>query len=395
MPGFHLYLHIPFCIKKCGYCDFLSFAGAQAYQEDYVRALQQEIAQGKAEFEGRKITSIFFGGGTPTVLPSLQLCRLLDGILEQYDVDDDCEITLEANPQTVTMKSLSDYHYAGVNRLSFGLQAWQDRLLKRLGRIHSQKTFVENYLQARQAGFSNISVDLMFDLPGQRLDDWKETLQEVALLRPEHISAYSLIIEEGTPFYEQQQAGLILPEDDALDREMYHMAIDILSQQGYGQYEISNFARPGFLCRHNLAYWDVEEYAGMGLGAHSYVDGIRYHNTADLASYLQAKGNPALVRVEKERLTEQEQMEEFLFLGLRKTAGISTDIFQTKFGASFTSLFGRPMEEMVQEGLLIQQDGQVFFTPRGMDLCDYVTNQLLFALEEKKEETPLSRSRKK
>lgn len=379
MEPFHFYIHIPFCRQKCLYCDFPSFAGQEAYMEDYTRALLAELKESRAEFSHKTITSIFFGGGTPTVLPVSYFGKILDEVLEHYPVSDDCEITTEANPQTVDRHSLSEYRVMGVNRLSFGLQAWQNRLLQTLGRIHRREAFVENFLTAREVGFSNLSVDLMFALPHQTIGDWEETLREVCRLDTEHLSTYSLIIEPKTPFDRMRQEGKLKEADERLDREMYHAAQYLLEQAGYGQYEISNFAKPGFESRHNLAYWDVEEYAGFGLAAHSYAEGVRYHNTGDLAAYLAAKGRTALLRQDKEVLSEEEKIEEFLFLGLRKTAGISLTTFEEKFHAPLNQFFSRELSYLMEEKLLVMEQDRLRLTPKGMDVSNFVFEKFIFS----------------
>lgn len=314
-----LYIHIPFCVRKCLYCDFPSFSGMESIFDDYVRMLCREIDETYSDYRGMEVKSIFVGGGTPSVLPPALLGRISDKIFSRFDVDSKAEITIETNPGTLDAKKLAEMKSMYFNRLSMGLQAWQDRLLKKLGRIHTADEFETNFLQARDAGFKNINVDLMFALPAQSLDDWQETLEKVIKLRPEHISAYSLIIEEGTPFFDMFDRGELKETDEETDRKMYYLAKEMLSDKSYKQYEISNFAREGFECYHNKVYWRTEEYQGFGLGAHSYADGVRFHNTYDMKEYLRGEG----FRLDKEFLSLQEKQEEFMFMGLRMNEGVS------------------------------------------------------------------------
>ncbi len=285
MESIGLYIHIPFCRQKCLYCDFPSWAGREGQMQMYVDALTAEIrAQGK-RYENREVVSVFFGGGTPTALEIPMLAQLMQAIRESFRVTADAELTTEANPGTLSYEMAAALKKMGFNRLSMGVQAWQNSILHRLGRIHTIEEFLENYHAVRQAGFENVNVDLMFALPGQSMAQWQETVRQIAALKPEHISAYSLIIEEGTPFYESYRAGKLELVSEEMDREMYHWTVDTLAEWGYGQYEISNFAKVGRQSRHNRIYWQAEEYLGMGLGAHSYMDGKRFRR---------AKAAPAL-----------------------------------------------------------------------------------------------------
>ena len=368
-----LYIHIPFCIRKCLYCDFPSFSGMESVFDDYVRMLCREIDETYSDYRGMEVKSIFVGGGTPSVLPPALLGRISDKIFSRFDVDSKAEITIETNPGTLDAKKLGEMKSMYFNRLSMGLQAWQDRLLKKLGRIHTADEFETNFLQARDAGFKNINVDLMFALPAQSLDDWQETLEKVMKLRPEHISAYSLIIEEGTPFFDMFDSGELKETDEDTDRKMYYLAKEMLYDKGYKQYEISNFAKEGFECYHNKVYWRTEEYQGFGLGAHSYADGVRFHNTYDMKEYLRGEG----FRLDKEFLSLQEKQEEFMFMGLRMNEGVSEAEFLRRFGESMDSVYGDEIKELISEELLVKKDGRLSLTDRGVDISNSVFEKFI------------------
>ena len=367
-----LYIHIPFCVRKCLYCDFPSFSGMDGMFEDYVRRLCREMGEAAPSFQGIGVKSVFFGGGTPSILPPALMGRIMDKIMSAYDVNSDAEISMEANPGTLDAAKLREYKSMYFNRLSMGLQAWQDRLLERLGRIHSVGEFEDNFLQARDAGFKNINVDLMFSLPGQTMDDWQETLEKVIRLDPEHISAYSLIIEEGTPFFDMYEKGQITETDENTDRRMYYLAKEMLSDKGFRQYEISNFAKEGFECRHNITYWRTEEYRGFGLGAHSYVNGTRFHNSADMKEYMAGGG-----RLDMEKLTPEEMQEEFMFMGLRMNEGISREEFLKRFKTDITSVYGQEIVELISEGLLTENNGRISLTDRGIDVSNQVFEKFI------------------
>ena len=368
-----LYIHIPFCVRKCLYCDFPSFSGMESIFDDYVRMLCREIDETYSDYRGMEVKSIFVGGGTPSVLPPALLGRISDKIFSRFDVDSKAEITIETNPGTLDAKKLGEMKSMYFNRLSMGLQAWQDRLLKKLGRIHTADEFETNFLQARDAGFKNINVDLMFALPAQSLDDWQETLEKVMKLRPEHISAYSLIIEEGTPFFDMFDRGELKETDEVTDRKMYYLAKEMLFDKGYKQYEISNFAKEGFECYHNKVYWRTEEYQGFGLGAHSYAGGVRFHNTYDMKEYLRGEG----LRLDKEFLSLQEKQEEFMFMGLRMNEGVSEAEFLRRFGESMDSVYGDEIKELISEELLVKKDGRLSLTDRGVDISNSVFEKFI------------------
>ena len=346
-----------------------------------MKALLEEIYG--AEERGDVVT-IFFGGGTPSILAGQEILRIMDVVREKYSVARDAEITLEANPGTLTKEKLEAWKEAGVNRLSIGLQSAENEELKVLGRIHTWEEFLEGYQMARNVGFQNINVDLMSALPGQSGRTWRETLGKVAELNPEHISAYSLMVEEGTPFYEKyagdvsrREKGMeceFLPSEEE-ERRMYEDTEKILRKNGYRRYEISNYAREGYECRHNCGYWQRVNYRGFGLGASSLINEVRFRNTADLNKYLAHD----FARREEEILSVQAQMEEFMFLGLRLMRGISTATFETYFGCSYDRVYGEVSRRLEEKGLLSRKGDRVFLTDRGIDVSNCVLAEFLLS----------------
>ena len=371
-----LYIHIPFCRQKCLYCDFPSWAGKEDEMEGYVDALTKEIQNRSREYPDRKVVSVFFGGGTPTTLSIPMLERLMGAVFASWDVAEDAEITTEANPGTLDGEMAAALKKMGFNRLSMGVQAWQNRLLKELGRIHTIESFQENYKAVRKAGFANVNTDLMFALPGQTMEDWQETVKNIAALEPEHISAYSLILEEGTPFFDRYEKGELEPAAEELDREMYHWAVEYLVEMGYEQYEISNFAKAGRQSRHNRIYWQAEEYLGLGLGSHSYMNGERFHNTYDLREYIEGEG--FFWKEDAEGIAAEDALAEFMFLGLRLTEGVSFGRFRERFGQGMKNIYGSQIEELVKEGLLEEDERGIRLTKKGVDVSNYVFEKFLF-----------------
>lgn len=368
-----IYVHIPFCVKKCAYCDFLSAPGTVEVQEQYLHKLIEEIHTKAQAYKEYAIQTIFFGGGTPTVVNATLLCKVLGALKEAFAVEENAEISLECNPGTASKEALLLYKKAGFNRLSIGLQSTQDHLLKKLGRIHNYAQFVETFEAAREVGFSNINIDLMSALPDQTLEDYERTLCDVLLFRPEHISAYSLIVEEGTPFYEME---LNLPDEDT-EREMYACTERILEQHGFKRYEISNYALPNFHCKHNAVYWKRGEYLGLGLGAASFLqkDGheIRLKNKSNLLDYIEGDFGYE----EESFLTKREAMEEFFFLGLRMMEGVNLEQFKKLYGKDAYTLFQTAITESMKEGLLEREDLQLFLTKKGIDVSNYVFRKFL------------------
>ena len=370
-----LYVHIPFCVKKCGYCDFLSFPGGSEAQRQYVDALKLEIGHCMTDPEEYRVSSVFFGGGTPSLLPAAWTAELLGLLQERFPFGDSAEITMEANPGTVDAESLRLLREAGFNRLSFGCQSAEDEELQRLGRIHSWKDFLMSWELARAAGFENLNLDLMSGLPGQTAASWERTLRRAAELQPEHISAYSLILEEGTPFYRERES-LDLPDEEE-EREMYECTGEILGEYGLLQYEISNYARKGYECRHNLGYWTGKDYLGLGLGASSLLEGVRFHNTQDMKEYLASGGCTEQLRIVDERLSREERQAEFMILGLRLIAGVSELEFEKRFGQPLAEVYSEQIEKYRKLGLLKKENGRIALTRRGISLSNTVMADFL------------------
>lgn len=383
-----LYFHIPFCVRKCVYCDFLSAPGDEETKNKYMEALLAETVGSAFRYASYQVTSIFIGGGTPSVVPAETIEALMAAVREHYCLAEGVEVTMEANPGTVSGESLVRFRKAGVNRLSLGLQSADDAELKAIGRVHTWRQFRESFAAAREAGFGNINVDIMSALPGQTLSGYRDTLYKVLSLSspPEHISAYSLILEEGTPLYERYEKGeLELPDEDG-DREMYQETKRILAQAGYKRYEISNYAKNGYECRHNCGYWRRKDYVGFGIGAASLFENMRFRNGADLRTYLE---KPMECREEVQVLGVQEQMEEYMFLGLRMTEGVSLREFERLFGCGMERVYGEVIRKNIHDGLLryLLEDegwagaascpGFLALTDRGLDLSNYVMAQFL------------------
>ena len=376
-----LYLHIPFCVRKCEYCDFLSGPASDLVRSGYVEQLRQEILCQSAYYQGYEAVTVFLGGGTPSLLKEGEIAALMDTVHRCFSVSPEAEITIEANPGTVTLEKLQTYRACGINRISIGLQSADDRELKALGRIHTYGDFLKTYQRVRQAGFANVNVDLMSALPGQTMASWKNTMKKTAMLKPEHISAYSLILEEGTPFYEKyHEHPEALPGEDE-EREMYYAAKAFLKEQGYERYEISNYARRGYACRHNVGYWTGREYLGLGLGASSYIQGCRFRNEADLQKYsrIRMDGPEAdeKLHLEMHPLTEKEQMEEFMFLGLRMMEGVSGSEFLERFGQNMWNVYGDVLKKLEANHLIVVESPRVRLSEFGIDISNYVLSEFL------------------
>lgn len=371
-----LYIHIPFCLRKCRYCDFLSAARPREEQERYVRALIREIQSQLECPSGTPADTVFFGGGTPSILSGEQIGRIMEALRERFDILPDAEISLEMNPGTADPGKILEFKKAGINRLSMGVQSMHDEELRLLGRIHTVREAKEAFDAARAAGFDNINIDLMSALPGQSFESWEESLRLAAEWKPEHISAYSLIIEPGTPFCDLYEAGKLasLPDEET-DRKMYHYTREFLARHGYARYEISNYALPGRECRHNSGYWTGHPYLGLGAGAASYVNGTRFSNIADINSYTEALSRP--VRTDIRTLTQEEKMEEFMFLGLRMTAGVSAAVFQERFGRTLEEVYGSLIRRHIAQGLLEETEEGFCLTEKGTDVSNYVMSDYL------------------
>ena len=376
-----LYIHIPFCIKKCSYCDFLSAPATEQTKEAYMAALFAEIGGRAKDYKDRIVTSVFIGGGTPSLLSGDSIRQLMEHIREGFSLASDVEITMEVNPGTVTAEKLTAFYAAGINRLSIGMQSAQEQELKILGRIHDFDGFCQVYLEAVEAGFTNINVDVMSGLPGQTLVSYKDTLEKVLRLEPmpQHISAYSLIVEEGTTFAAMADRGeLPLPEEDT-ERAMYEETIEVLAGYGFHRYEISNYALDGYECRHNVGYWIRRDYLGFGIGAASLIGNVRFQNGRDLNAYL---AHPFACREEEQSLTTQEQMEETMFLGLRLIRGVSYPEFARCYGQTLEEVYGEVIARNVADGLLTVREDEtgrrLTLTGRGLDVSNYVMAQFLF-----------------
>ena len=405
-----LYVHIPFCVRKCAYCDFLSAPAGAEERAAYVDALVREIRSQKGNFREYRVSTVFLGGGTPSILDGEDTARIFDALFDSFDIRGDAEITLEANPGTVTEEKAASWKKSGVNRLSIGLQSADNRELEMLGRIHTFEDFLDTWESVRRAGFDNVNIDLISAIPGQTEESWEQTLRAAAKLNPEHLSAYSLIIEEGTPFFDRygEDGGVksdekngrekgwpSLPDEDT-EREIYRMTERILKEYGYHRYEISNYAKDGYECRHNLGYWERKEYLGLGLGAASLVGERRFHNTAELEKYMRlfgdreperpavlpdtcsgpqaaGKADPAGKAAEEiEIMTEQDQMEEFMFLGLRKTEGISCLEFRERFGKTAEEVYGSQIRKFLSLNLMEKEGDRLRLTERGLDVSNAV-----------------------
>lgn len=364
-----LYIHIPFCKSKCRYCDFNSFANREMDIEPYFFALNNEISMWSEKLAERQFDTVYFGGGTPSFVDPAVLCECIRHIQDCFSLSPDCEITVECNPGTISFDGLASLKKAGVNRLSIGLQATDNQALSVLGRIHSVNDFEECLSAARRAGFDNISLDLMYGLPDMTMEKWEKTLEKAVLYQPQHISAYALKIEDGTPFSKMQ---LNLPDED-LCADMYEKAVEFLRINGYCRYEISNFALPGKESRHNQKYWECCDFLGLGAGAYSCIDNIRFNNEPDICRYIQSINTTGFAVIEKEELSFDEQMSEFVFLGLRCEKGISKTEFEKRFGKNISDCFGHTIARYIELGFLIDENGYLHFSDKGF----FVSNTIL------------------
>nr|WP_307990172.1 radical SAM family heme chaperone HemW [uncultured Niameybacter sp.] len=367
-----LYVHIPFCHSKCYYCDFLSFPN-KGKEEEYVEALIDEIkSYGKALKGVHTVKSLFIGGGTPTVLSPFLLDQLCEALRTHFQLEEDVEWTIEANPGTIQEEHALVFKKHGVNRVSLGLQAAQNGLLKSIGRIHTYEEWEESIRVLRKVGITNLNTDIMFSLPGQTLEDWKDTLARMKKLDLPHLSAYSLIIEEGTVFGDRYKEGLMKETEEELDRDFYEYVKTYLKEAGYHQYELSNWSKEGYECEHNKVYWNCEPYLGIGLGSHSYMNDIRFHNTTDFNTYLEAKGEIDKLVVEKEEITTKMAMEEFMFLGLRMCIGISINEFEKRFNTSIYEIYGKQIEEWINKEMMVHNNERLYLTEQGKDVSNQI-----------------------
>ncbi len=374
-----LYLHVPFCKSKCSYCDFYSFVPSDdGIYERYVNALIKHMESYKSSCESFAPDTVYIGGGTPTSVPVSLLAELMHGVKRNFSLTKNCEITMEANPATVGLTGLKKLRRAGVNRLSIGLQSASNEELKALSRIHDRRDFEEAFRAARDAKIDNINVDLMFGIPGQTMDTMLRTLNYVTKMEPEHISFYNLKIEKGTQFWKIRDV-LALPDEDT-EYEMYMTAIKFLESRGYYQYEISNFAKPGYQCMHNLKYWNCDEYLGLGPAAHSFFNGNRFSFCKDVVKYMKAMENPdAKIRITDttEEIMTKERLGEYVMLRFRLNEGISEREFFRLFGKNFEVMFGKKLSKYADYGLVCRKDGKYFLTPNGMFVSNYILSDIL------------------
>lgn len=366
-----IYIHIPFCVRKCNYCDFLSWRAGEKEREEYVGDLVREIGLSDRWFpEIDQVDSVFIGGGTPSILSAGQLQRICEALDRRFSIQEGCEFTMECNPGTANSHTFAACLNMGINRLSFGVQSSEEAELRLLGRVHSYAEAERSFQEAREAGFQNINIDLMSGIPGQTIESYGRTLDRILHLEPEHISAYSLIIEEGTPFYDRYREEP--PVDEETDRQMYMATGVRLSEYGFERYEISNYAKTGFACRHNLKYWSGGEYIGFGVGASSRVGNTRYRNEEDPAEYTKRIRQERRAADVEEILDRDAQMSEFFFLGLRRTRGVNLTEFEGLYGVSAFDIYERQIRKLVEYGLLKQQGSQLYLTEYGLDVSNLV-----------------------
>lgn len=379
-----LYIHIPLCVKKCAYCDFVSFEGRMPQRERYVQAVCREIRAQAAFFGRRMVHTVFFGGGTPTLLTGMQVQQIMDTIRACFDLTKDAEISMEGNPGTLTMENLRMYRKAGVNRLSLGVQSMDDGLLAEIGRIHTAAQAQEAVHMAREAGFDNLNLDLMYGLPGQSAEQWRETLRQAILLAPEHLSCYSLILEEGTPLFDrvQEGSGVPLPAEDEMD-EMDRITSQMTCEAGYVQYEVSNYAKPGKICRHNTVYWECLSYLGVGLNAHSDMDSRRFYNPENWEAYLQMAESDDVHRMEEGKNSRTERMFERMMMGLRQTRGVDCARFEQDFGAQIQEIWPNTIREMADKELMTCNKERIALTRRGMQVMNGILVELMEELDSK------------
>lgn len=393
-----IYIHYPFCVRKCLYCDFLSSPADSAQRGDYVRQLIAEIRARGALLHDRRVRSIFLGGGTPSLMSASQLGSVMDAVFTSFCVEPSAEISMECNPGTICAANLRacempaltfpEIRRCGINRLSLGAQSLDDGELRALGRIHNAQQFLESFQAARKAGFDNINVDLMTGLPGQTMESMRRSLEGVAALGPEHISSYSLIIEEGTPFHEIYASSRALssaqpdtavhpplPDEDT-EREMYHETVRTLERLGYTHYEVSNYAKSGYECRHNLAYWYRSDYIGLGLGSSSLIGNIRFKNTDDLSLYMK-ETSFSVPGDSFRRLDQKDEMEETMFLGLRCCTGVGKAAFRSRFGQDIYEIYGDVIEKYRKLGMLSDEDSHIRLTPAGIDVSNWILADFL------------------
>ena len=378
-----LYIHIPFCVKKCNYCDFLSFPSGTEKQAEYAAQIIKELTFRSALCGEYTVSSVFIGGGTPSVISEKLISEIMEAIDKYYYVKPDMEVTIECNPASAMKHRFDEYKKAGINRLSIGLQSADNAELKMLGRVHTFEDFLKSYQSARMEGFNNINIDLINCFPMQSLKTWKRTLKNVLMLKPEHVSVYNLIVEEGTPFYDMREKGLLLMPTEEEQAEIDGFTKECMLRYGFSRYEFSNFSKPGHECRHNIGYWTGVSYMGFGIGAASYFDGMRWKNTTDLDEYMKidfsrdAEGICERLMTETVKLTRENRMEEFVFLGMRMLKGISAEDFRRNFAAELESVFEKPLKSNIEKGLIERAEDRYRLTERGIEVSNVVLSEFL------------------
>jgi len=374
MSDYTLYVHVPFCEKKCHYCDFTSYAGLNHLASPYVTALLNEIKAFGQSLDSPRLKSVYFGGGTPSILPLRAVDEIMGRVAESFSLDQDAEVSMEVNPGTVNISKLLSYRKSGINRLSVGAQSFNDAILRTLGRIHTSSQISYTVKSARSAGFRNINLDLMFALPGQDLIEWGNSLKRAVSLNPEHISTYNLVIEEGTPFHDRKPS-LPLPTEDE-ECLMYQDAIETLTASGFEHYEISNFARSGYRCRNNMTYWNNEEYIGAGAGATSYINMSRFSNTRSVEEYIKSWSAPhpenLKNKYEKGLRTAEQELSETMFLSLRLVGGIDLIKLKNRYGGALISRYNDTVKELADDGLVELSGSKLKLTRRGLFLANEV-----------------------
>lgn len=378
MKKLGIYIHIPFCKKKCNYCDFYSVKWNDESEKKYIQAVLNEIAEYKHKLKGNYIiNTVFFGGGTPTIIKPENLGLIINCLKEATDIDKDCEITIEANPNTLSPENLKLYKKSGINRLSIGIQSLNDEILKKIGRIHNSIEALEAIDRAKNSGFKNINADVMFNIPGQTVKDVEDTILKIIERKVNHISFYSLKLEKGTPMYSMEKNNkIIMPEED-VEREMYYSGRRVMAENNMLQYEISNFTEKGFECKHNLKYWNQEEYIGLGPSAHSFLNNIRYSNPSDLKLYCENSGFNYHERIIQEKLSKDDLMFEYIMLQLRLTKGLDIDEFNFKFSVDFEEMYRLQIGYLLKNGLVELCNEYIRLTKKGMDVSNYVIEEFM------------------
>lgn len=372
-----LYVHVPFCAQKCYYCDFNSYKINSNQKRDYLINIEREMKFYKDEFKDKYFDTVFFGGGTPSILSVDELRKIVNNIYENFNIKENAEITIECNPGTINREKLKAMKNLGINRLSIGLQAVQNYHLKSIGRIHTYEEFEKNYYDAIEIGFNNINIDLMYALPNQKTQEWKDTLNKIVRLNPSHISAYSLILEEGTKLYDMYENKEFKLLDEDTDINMYNYTIETLKKYGYNQYEISNYAKENMECKHNIIYWECDHYLGLGPGASGFIGDRRYSNIEDICEYNDCILQNIKPVSEEIVLTSNDKIEEFIFMGLRMNEGINLDIFKERFNRNFLDIYQEVINKLLKRDLIKLNGKNIYLTQKGREISNSVFIEFL------------------